>query len=127
MVIGEEQVFELIREARPEVAPTTPITGAFAAFRALGAKRIGVLTPYRDAINQFMRDYIEARGFEVPVFGSFNEENDNKVARIAPVEHPRGAAGARRRRRRSTPSSSPAPACASPRSPPRSRPSSASP
>ena len=39
MVIGEERVFELIRAARPEVACTTPITAAFAAFRALGARR----------------------------------------------------------------------------------------
>jgi maleate isomerase len=85
MVIGEERVFELVRQARPEARVTTPITGAFAAFRAMGARRIGVLTPYRDDINRFMRDYIEARGFEVPVFGSFNEENDNCVACIAPA------------------------------------------
>ena len=85
MVIGEERVFELIAEARPEAKATTPITAAFAAFRALDVKRIGVLTPYRDDINRFMRDYIQARGFEVPVFGSFNEENDNQVARIAPA------------------------------------------
>ena len=29
-----------------------------------------------------MRRYIEARGFSVPVFGSFNEEDDNRAARI---------------------------------------------
>ncbi len=29
-----------------------------------------------------MRDYIEARGFRVPVMGSFNEEDDLKAARI---------------------------------------------
>lgn len=85
MVIGEERVFELIRAARPEARATTPITGALAAFRAFGARRIGVLTPYRDDVNRVVRDYIEARGFEVPVFGSFNEENDNRVACIAPA------------------------------------------
>ena len=85
MVIGEERVFELVRQARPEARVTTPITGAFAAFRALGVRRIGVLTPYRDDINRFMRDYIQARGFDVPVFGSFNEENDNRVACISPA------------------------------------------
>lgn len=85
MVLGEERVFELIRQARPDARPTTPITGALAAFRAFGARRIGVLTPYRDDVNRIVRDYIEARGFEVPVFGSFNEENDNTVARIAPA------------------------------------------
>ena len=44
MAIGEEKVFERIREARPNARCTTPITAAFAAFRALKARRIGVLT-----------------------------------------------------------------------------------
>ena len=82
MVIGEERVFERIREARPGVACTTPITAAFAAFAALGVRRLALLTPYRDDINRFMRDYIEARGVAVPVMGSFNEEDDRKAARI---------------------------------------------
>ncbi len=85
MVIGEEAVFDKIRAARPDVACTTPITAAFAAFDALGAKRIGVLTPYRQDINDFMRDYITGRGYQVPVFGSFNEENDSIAARISPA------------------------------------------
>ena len=82
MVIGEERVFARIRAARPGVACTTPITAAFAAFEALGARRIALLTPYRDDINDFMREYIEARGFAVPVMGSFNEEDDRRAARI---------------------------------------------
>jgi maleate isomerase len=84
MAIGEEKVFARIREARPDVKCTTPITAAFAAFRALGAKRIGVLTPYRADVNLIVADYIRARGFEVPAFGSFSEQDDRVVARIAP-------------------------------------------
>lgn len=84
MAIGEEKVFSRIREARPNVECTTPITAAFAAFRALGAKRIGVLTPYRADVNRIVASYIAARGFTVPVFGSFNEEDDNIVSRITP-------------------------------------------
>ena len=52
--------------------------------RAFGARRIGVLTPYRADVNRNDADYIRARGFEVPVFGSFNEENDGIVASISP-------------------------------------------
>jgi maleate isomerase len=84
MAIGEERVFENIRSVRPGVRCTTPITAAFAAFRAFGARRIGVLTPYRADVNRIVADYIRARGFEVPVFGSFNEENDGIVASISP-------------------------------------------
>jgi maleate isomerase len=36
-------------------------------------------------VNATVRRYIKARGFEVRVFGSFNEEDDHKVARISPV------------------------------------------
>ena len=38
MAIGEEKVFERIRSVRPDAKCTTPITGAFAAFRALRRK-----------------------------------------------------------------------------------------
>jgi maleate isomerase len=82
MVIGEERVFELIRSAHPEAACTTPITAAFAALRAFEARRIALLTPYREDINRFMRGYIEARGVAVPVMGSFNQEDDRQAARI---------------------------------------------
>ena len=46
MVIGEEMVFTKIRKKRPDAACTTPITAAFAAFDALGARRIGVPVSY---------------------------------------------------------------------------------
>lgn len=83
MVIGEETVFARLREGRPGIACTSPITGALAGLKALGARRIALLTPYIDRINRMMRDYIEARGVAVPVMGSFNHDNDNEVARIS--------------------------------------------
>ncbi len=83
MVIGEETVFARLREARPGIPCTTPITGAMAGFGALGVKRIALLTPYVDEINQMMRRYIEERGVAVPVMGSYNHENDLEVARIS--------------------------------------------
>ncbi len=82
MAIGEDKVIANIQKARPNVAGTTPITAAIAAFDAFGARRIGVLTPYRADVNRIVADYIRARGFEVPVFGSFNDEDDGRVARI---------------------------------------------
>lgn len=82
IVIGEERVFARIREARPAAQCTTPITAAIAGLKAVGARRIAMLTPYVDAINRMMRDFVEARGIAVPVLGSYNHENDNEVARI---------------------------------------------
>ena len=85
MAIGEEKVFQRIREARPGIACTTPITAAFAAFDAFKARKVGVLTPYRADVNRIVADYICARGYDVPVFGSFNEESDAVVASISPT------------------------------------------
>ncbi len=84
MAIGEDGVFENIHKAKPESKCTTPITGAFAAFNAFKAKRIGVLTPYPADVNEIVAKYITDNGFEVPVFGSFNEDLDTNVSRITP-------------------------------------------
>ena len=81
-VLGEQVVFDRIAEVQPRAKTTTPITAAFAAFKALSAKRIAVLTPYRSDVNQVLRQYIVNAGFEVPVFGSFNQPQDPLVARI---------------------------------------------
>jgi len=82
VVLGEETVFSLLRKHQPQALMTTPITAAFAAFEALAARRIAVLTPYRRDVNELLKAYIEKAGFEVPVFASFNEERDPVVARI---------------------------------------------
>jgi maleate isomerase len=84
MAIGEERVFANIRRARPDAKCTTPITAAFAAFDAFKARRIGVLTPYPADVNKIVSGYIAARGYQVPVFGSFNADRDTVVARITP-------------------------------------------
>jgi len=83
MAIGEDAVFDLIHADRPDAACTTPITAAFAAFKALDVKRIGLLTPYREDVNILLRDYIEARDLDVVRFDAFNEEDDNVVGRIS--------------------------------------------
>src|ERR1700683_4917320 len=51
MTLGEPAVFAEIHKVRPNVSCTTPVTAALAAFAALGAGRIGLLTPYAPEIN----------------------------------------------------------------------------
>ncbi|MGF6597425.1 maleate isomerase [Paraburkholderia sp. GAS448] len=82
MVIGEERVFARVREARPGIACTTPITAAVAALATLQVRRVALLTPYIRSINDFMRDYIEARGIAVTRIASFEHADDNEVSRI---------------------------------------------
>ena len=82
LVIGEDKIADRVREILPGVQVTDPVTAALKAFKALGAKRIALLTPYLPAINHSLRRSLMARGMEIPVMGSFNEPDDNRVARI---------------------------------------------
>ena len=82
MVMGEEFIDVRLRAAKPGARTTNPASAAFAAFNVLGAARIAVLTPYRRDVNEIVGDCIRRQGFEVPVFGSFNEEHDPIVAAI---------------------------------------------
>jgi maleate isomerase len=83
LVIGEEKIAGRVREALPGVKVTDPVTAARAALAALGAARIALLTPYIGAINHSLRASLMARGMDIPVMGSFNEPDDNTVARIS--------------------------------------------
>jgi maleate isomerase len=82
MVIGEEEVFSRIREARPGVLCTSPPTAALAALRALGARRVAVLTPYIEEVNRRVRDYFISRGLDIVAFGAFNRNSDPEIAAV---------------------------------------------
>jgi maleate isomerase len=83
MVIGEEGVAGELRKVRPEAKFTNPVTGAFAAFKTLGIRRIALLTPYSQAINANLRKYFEGRGIGVAAMGTFLRVDDREAARIA--------------------------------------------
>ena len=83
MALGEEAIFAEIRKARPGIACTTPVTAALAAFRTLGARRIGVLTPYAPPVNAIVRRYLEDKGVHVAAFGAWNKVLDPEAARIS--------------------------------------------
>lgn len=84
LVIGAQTVHERIHAARANVACTTPMEAVYAALNALNAQRICFLPPYRDDINRSMRDALIANGFQVPVMGSWNLTEDDKVGRLSP-------------------------------------------
>jgi len=85
MEIGEERVVGLMKAARPESRCTTPVTAARAAFAELGMKTIALLTPYTEEINKHIRGYLEDRGIDVPVMGTFNVADDRAACRIRPA------------------------------------------
>jgi maleate isomerase len=82
IVLGTSTVAKNLNAAKPEAKTTNPAFAAFEAFDALGAKRIAVLTPYSKNVNAMVQNSLEDVGFDVPVFGSFNEPHDPTVAAI---------------------------------------------
>ena len=84
IAMGEQVVIELIQSAKPGVPVTTPFTGAMAALKRLGLKRITLLTPYIEEITAAMRTQIEDRGFEVVRTVNMGLELDSELCRVEP-------------------------------------------
>jgi maleate isomerase len=83
MTLGEEAVFAEIHKVRPKVACTTPVTAALAAFEALGAKNIALLTPYAPQINAGLIAYFRGRGVNIAAAATFDRRDDREAARIS--------------------------------------------
>jgi maleate isomerase len=82
-MIGPRRVAELVRTVFPSVRVTDPLTAAMARLRAANARRIALLTPYLPSVTEAMVDAFTAEGFEIAVSGSFYEERESAVVRIA--------------------------------------------
>ncbi len=83
VVIGEDNVAKAVHSIRPGVQVTNPIAAVKAQLSDLGAKRIGLLTPYEPKVSTAMADHLEANGFTISSFGAFGEEEEAKVTRIS--------------------------------------------
>jgi maleate isomerase len=81
---GVDRVARAIETAKPGVPFTTPITAAVAAFRRLGARRIAVLTPYVDEVNEAILGFLTAAGLDVVEFGSFRLRTEPEIAAVPP-------------------------------------------
>ena len=82
-IIGENKVAAAIHSVFPDVKVTNPLSAVKAYLNHLGAKRIGLLTPYEPQVSQAMSDHLQAEGFEISSFGSFYEKEESKVTRIS--------------------------------------------
>jgi maleate isomerase len=81
-VIGSENVARAIQTVFPNAKVSDPLAAIIAAGHHLGAKRLGFITPYVPEVSGRMRQKLEDAGFEIAGFGSFEEGNDQVVARI---------------------------------------------
>ncbi len=85
VTIGYDNVASRIRAAHPDIPCSTPITGAVEAFNRLEVSKIGVVTPYTNAINATMEDYLVNEGCELTGMTGFGLTIDREIASI-PME-----------------------------------------
>lgn len=85
VVIGDDAVEEALQAGKPGARVVTPPMATVNGLRALGAKRISILTPYLAETSQPVAAYFSGKGFEVVSFTCLGFEDDREMARIAPA------------------------------------------
>ena len=81
-VIGADRVAELVSAGCKTKGVTDPVTALVAACKRRNIKRLAFLSPYIESVSAHLRDVISAHGLELPVFGTFNEGEEARVAWI---------------------------------------------
>ena len=84
VVIGDAEVEAAIHRGKPGAPVVTPTTASVRGLRALGAKRISVLTPYTVETSRPMAAYFSAAGFDIASFTCLGFDDDREMARIQP-------------------------------------------
>lgn len=82
-VIGAEVVAGMVRKGCKTKDVTDPLTALVAACGVLGVRRLAVLSPYVEQVNEALIEALARAGIEVPLLGTFNEEREEFAARIA--------------------------------------------
>ena len=81
-VIGVDNIHQLIKSHCNTKAVTEPVSALIAACKKLDLKSIAFLSPYVEDVSATLRATLQQSGIRTPVFGSFNEEQEEKVVRI---------------------------------------------
>ena len=83
--IGADRVAARVGSAAQTRHVTEPVSALQAACTALNVTRLAFLSPYIAEVSARLRAVLNDAGLETPLFGSFNEAEERKVARITPV------------------------------------------
>lgn len=85
VIIGDDEVEAAIHQSKPGVPVVTPPAASVRGLRALGARKISVLTPYTAEVSRPMVDYFAKAGFEIERFTCLAFDDDREMARISPA------------------------------------------
>lgn len=81
-VIGAEKVAELVKAGCETRHVTDPLSALVSACERRNIKRLAFLSPYIESVSAHLRNVVADAGIESPVFGTFNEGEEAKVAWI---------------------------------------------
>lgn len=84
--IGARRIADLVHAGARTAHVTEPVSALIAACAALGVTRLGILSPYIASVSDRLRAVLAAAGIATPVFGSFLEAEEARVARIDPSD-----------------------------------------
>lgn len=83
VVIGDDVIEAAIQRGKPGVPVVTPTVASVAGLRALGARRISVLTPYTTETSEPMAAYFATKGFSIESFTSLGLDDDRLMSRLS--------------------------------------------
>ncbi|TDK45060.1 maleate cis-trans isomerase family protein [Antarcticimicrobium luteum] len=83
--IGPARVADQVRAGARCAHVTDPVSALTAACGALGLRRLALLSPYVETVSDRLRQVLSDQGIDTPVFGSFAEAEEARVARITPA------------------------------------------
>ena len=83
--LGDDHVCGVINEGRPDVHAINPALSGREALRALGVKKIGLVTPYFEEVSLSVAGYFEEHGIEVDHNIYMNCEDDYQISRVSPL------------------------------------------
>ena len=81
-VIGVDKIATLTRQGCETSQVTEPVSGLIAACKRHGVRKLAFLSPYIESVSDRLRGVLADNGIETPVFGTFNEAEEAKVAQI---------------------------------------------
>ncbi|RUW46674.1 MAG: Asp/Glu racemase [Mesorhizobium sp.] len=84
-LISQAKLEAELHRTAPGAKLTSPMTGAYKAFRNLGIARVSMLTPYPDEVTEAMIGCLRKGGISVVSCGSFHIENDYDIINVTPA------------------------------------------
>lgn len=83
--IGQKRIADLVHQGVQTRHVSEPISALLAACASLGITRLAFLSPYVETVSDRLRQTLAGNGVDTPVFGTFAEAEESKVARISPA------------------------------------------